>query len=492
MTPLSSVRSSHSEPRAHRPRAIRRASERSQRTRSQPRERLELRPQAGPQEAFFVSPADIVIYGGSAGGGKSWSLLLEPLRHINNPNFGAVIFRREHVQIWNEGGLWDESQKIYPLLGGTPNGEGYWTFPLGATVTFGHLALERNIYSYQGAQIPLICFDELTHFTSKQFWYMFSRNRSMCGVRPYIRATTNPEADSWVAKLIEWWIDWDTGLAIEERSGVVRWLCKDGDKIHWGDSREEMAARFPERGEHDFKSFTFIKAKLEDNQKLLEVDPAYRGNLLVLDQVERERLLNGNWKIRPAAGLYFKRAYFEPTTYLRPNPSEIEDIIRYWDLAATEPHAQNPDPDWAVGTLFAKLKSGRYIVLDVVRVRGGPNDIERTIKATAERDGRTIRIGIELEPGSSGKTVGYQFKTRVLAGYRVDLLAPVGNKVVRAGPFSSQCEARNVDVLEGPWNEAWFAETEQFPTGAHDDQVDSVSGAFNALSKGKAGSRASK
>jgi Terminase large subunit, T4likevirus-type, N-terminal len=142
--------------------------------------------------------ADIAIYGGAAGGGKTFAELLEPLRNIGNKDFGAVIFRRTTPQITNEGALWDESGKLYPMLGAKPNqNELFWRFPSGAIVSFAHLEHDKTVLNWQGSQIPLICFDELTHFTQKQFWYMVSRNRSMCGVRPYIRATCNPDADSW-------------------------------------------------------------------------------------------------------------------------------------------------------------------------------------------------------------------------------------------------------------------------------------------------------
>jgi hypothetical protein len=146
-------------------------------------------PQPGPQTQFLSTSADIAIYGGAAGGGKTFAELLEPLRHIGNKDFGAVIFRRTTPQITNEGALWDESGKLYPMLGAKPNqNELFWRFPSGATVSFAHLEHDKTVLNWQGSQIPLICFDELTHFTQKQFWYMVSRNRSMCGVRPYIGA----------------------------------------------------------------------------------------------------------------------------------------------------------------------------------------------------------------------------------------------------------------------------------------------------------------
>ena len=84
----------------------------------------------------------------------------------------------------------------------------------GGKIKFAHLQFDNTVYDWQGAQITLIGFDELTHFTAHQFFYMVSRNRSTCGVRPYIRATCNPDADSWVADFLAWWINPETGLPI--------------------------------------------------------------------------------------------------------------------------------------------------------------------------------------------------------------------------------------------------------------------------------------
>jgi len=268
-------------------------------------------PQKGPQEQFLASPADIAIYGGAAGGGKTWALLMEPLRHINNPGFGAVFFRRNTVQIRNEGGLWDESTKIYPNLAAKPSEHVLtWKFPSGAAITFAHLEHDKTVNGYQGSQIPLICFDELTHFSASQFWYMLSRNRSMCGVRPYVRATCNPDPTSWVAEFISWWIDQETGLAIPERAGVIRWFVRIGDEVKWAYTPEELADyRMPgDDGEMQPippKSATFIPARLTDNLALMAADPGYMANLLALPTVERERLLNGNWKVRSTEALVF-------------------------------------------------------------------------------------------------------------------------------------------------------------------------------------------
>lgn len=298
-----------------------------------------IRPQRGPQSAFLSSAADLVIYGGAAGGGKSFALLLEPLRHVRNPQFNAVIFRRTSVQVRNPGGLWDESMKLYPLLGGVPREYLLeWQFPSGATIKFAHMEHEKNRLDWQGSQLPLIAFDELTHFTRPQFTYMLSRNRSLCGVRPYMRATCNPVPDDdpiggWVHEFMGWYIG-DDGYALPDRSGIVRWFAVDNDELHWADSAAELHARYPGSAP---KSFTFILSSVFDNKILLDADPGYLANLMALPLVDRERLLGdgtrgGNWKIKPSAGKVFDRGWFE---IVAAAPAAGR-TVRFWDLAATE------------------------------------------------------------------------------------------------------------------------------------------------------------
>jgi hypothetical protein len=268
-----------------------------------------IEPQQGFQYDFLKSEADIVIGGGAAGVGKTYALLLEAVRNIGIKDFGGVIFRRTTPQIRNEGGLWDTSVRIYPLINGIPRESSLdWIFPNRVKIKFSHLEYESNVLDFQGSQIPFIGFDELTHFTKKMFFYMLSRNRSTCGIKPYIRATCNPDPDSWVAEFISWWIDQETGYPIPSRNGVLRYFIQDSDKIIWGDSKQDVVSRCP----HIFtlpefkdvnpddlvKSVTFIAGSIYGNKKLLDVNPAYLGNLLSLDENEQLRLLKGNWKIR--------------------------------------------------------------------------------------------------------------------------------------------------------------------------------------------------
>jgi len=197
-------------------------------------EQLILKPQAGAQERFLSSKADIAIYGGGAGSGKSWSLLLEPIRHMNNPTFGAVIFRRESKELTMEGGLISKAMSMYPHLGAVYRSQPApsFRFPSGARISFGHLNQENEVLAWQGSEICMIGFDEANHFSKYQTEYMLSRNRSTCGIKPYVRMTCNPDCDSWMANYLEWWIDQDTGYPIYERSGVLRYMIRvDGNIV---------------------------------------------------------------------------------------------------------------------------------------------------------------------------------------------------------------------------------------------------------------------
>ena len=242
-----------------------------------------LKPQHGPQEIFLGTSADIAIYGGAAGGGKTYALLLEGLRHISNPGFGAVIFRRQSIQITQEGGLWDSSFEAYAgIKGALPktSPRRHWRFKSGARINFAHIDGDKDLEKWQGSQIAMIGYDELTHFTKRQFFYMLSRNRSSCGVKPYIRATCNPDADSWVAEFISWWIDPNTGYPIAERSGKVRYMVRSNEILLWADTKNELVARGID--ENDIKSVTFIASTIEDNRILLQNDPGYLANLKAL------------------------------------------------------------------------------------------------------------------------------------------------------------------------------------------------------------------
>lgn len=445
------------------------------------------RPQKGKQEKFLACSADICIYGGAAGGGKSYALLLEPLRHIGNKQFAAVTFRRANPQILSPGGLWSESFNIYSLLGATPklSPKPMWVFPSGATITFSHLEMESTKYDWQGSQIPLIMFDELTHFSESVFFYMLSRNRSMCGVKPYIRATCNPDADSWVANFISWWIDQDSGYPIEERCGKIRWFIRRDEKVYWADRKQDLWEQFnltTDEEKAEPRSVSFINSTLQDNKLLMQRDPSYLATLKALPTVERERLLYGNWKIKQAAGLYFKRT--QVRNMLPCAPADVTSYVRAWDLAAS-PETEKGDPAYTAGVLMGKRADGSFVIIDVINQRLSASDVRALIKLTAEVDNAkygNVRVRLPQDPGQAGKDQAQSF-VRLLSGFSVRTEPVSGSKESRAEPVAAQWQAGNFDVVVGDWNESYFSQMESFPASKFKDMVDATSDAFSELER---------
>lgn len=449
-----------------------------------------VKPQPGPQTAFMATPANVCIYGGAAGGGKSFGLLMSALRYKNVPGFGCTIFRRNFNQIFSQGGLWDESMKLYQgIRGADPKfARGQWWFrnqngDIVSKVTFAHIERDEDVHKWQGSQICEIGFDELTHFSEKTFFYMLSRNRSTCGVEPFIRATCNPDADSWVAKFIEWWIDPDTGYPIPERSGKLRWFVRRDEILYWANTKQELWKQFdlntPEE-KAEPRSVTFIMSKLEDNQELLKVNPGYMANLKAMSVIERERLLHGNWKIKAAAGLFFKRS--QVGDYLSFVPDDVIEWVRCWDLAATE-KTENGDPAFTAGVLMGKRKNGRYIVADVVNKQMSASDVRQTIKHTAQQDiakYKRVKIRLPKDPGQAGKEQAESY-IKFLAGFNVVTVAETGSKEARAEPMAAQWQAGNFDVLTGAWNEEYLQQLENFPDSKFKDMVDASANAFTEL-----------
>lgn len=440
---------------------------------------FEIRPQKR-QEVFLSTSADIAIYGGAAGGGKSWSLLIEPLRHIQNKDFGAVIFRRTIPEITAEGGLWDEAGKLYQLLGSAPNeNDKQHTFPAGSRVTFAHMQRERDKYNWKSAQIPLIEFDQLETFSASQFFYMLSRNRSTSGVRPYIRASANPEP-GWLADFLAWWID-DEGWAIPERSGVIRWMVRENDETFWADSPDKLKA---DHFASTPKSVTFILSTIYDNQILLDKDPGYLANLQALDYVERQRLLGdgkrgGNWKVKPSAGKVFNRAWFEIVDAVPAGGQEL----RFWDLAATEKELAKGDPDYTASCKGKRINGITYI-LDATADQIDPARTDTHMKNTAAQDGKSVIVRFEQEGGASGKRDANHIVTN-LQGYDIRGVSPQGDKLVRAKPLAAQAYAGNVKLLRGAWNERWLNHMHGQPDLPHDDEMDAASGMYNELTEGE-------
>jgi predicted phage terminase large subunit-like protein len=167
-------------------------------------------------------------------------------------------------------------------------------------------------------------------------------------------------------------------------------------------------------------------------------------------------------------------------------PPPLATRVRAWDLAAGR--ADGADPDWTVGVRMGLSGEGRFVIDDIVRVRGDALAIERLIAETAARDGREVPVLLPQDPGQAGKAQ-VQYLARRLAGYQVVASPESGAKWVRAGPFAAQVSAGNVAIAPGPFVAPFLDELALFPDGPKDDQVDAAVRAFTHLATAPAPAR---
>lgn len=414
-------------------------------------------PNPGPQTRFLASTANEVLYGGAAGGGKSAASVALPLRWVNNGDFRCLFLRREAKYLSD---AIDKSTKLYPHFGArlVKSPKIIWTFPSGAQVWLNHCEHEKDVANYDSLEFHLVIFEELTHFTEPQYRGIRARIRGTDPTLPrFSRATSNPggPGHDWVFARFGAWLD--PKHHRPAKPGETRWYSGD-DEV--------------QRGAVDSLSRQFIPATLADNPY---VTSEYRAQLLDTDPVRRRQLLEGDWLAQPGKGMYFKRRWFPlldaaPTKNLGPR-------VRAWDLGATV------DGDWTVGVLMRKMLNGTYVVEHVARFRGTPADVDAQIKRTAETDGKATPIVLPQDPGQAGVAQVAAFR-RLLAGWTVHFARPTGDKVTRAGGYSTQCEGGNVSLVAGEWTNAYLDELEAFPESKWDDQVDASADAFNWLVRG--------
>jgi predicted phage terminase large subunit-like protein len=180
---------------------------------------------------------------------------------------------------------------------------------------------------------------------------------------------------------------------------------------------------------------------------------------------------------RPREGSLFK---VDRIAVLEAAPDLLSSrSVRAWDLAATSKDDGN-DPDWTVGLKLHREEGGRFVVMDVVRLRGSAWDVEQLLVDTAKRDGPSVVVALPQDPGSAGKVVASTYLA-LLAGFQVIISPETGSKVTRATPVAAQLEGGNLAIVRGDWNLAFTEELRDFPLGRKDDQVDALSRAFGRL-----------
>lgn len=185
-------------------------------------------------------------------------------------------------------------------------------------------------------------------------------------------------------------------------------------------------------------------------------------------------VFSGQYRQRPSppAGGFFKPDNIEIVDAL---PSEILKEVRAWDLASSE-----NEGDFTAGPRMVKGKDNIIYIVDMVHGQWGPDGVNRTIKQTAEMDGKKVVIRLPQDPGQAGKSQAKSFIT-MLAGFSVVVETVSGDKITRAQPFAAQVNVGNVKMLRGPWNKTLIDELRNFPNAKYDDQVDGLSDGYNYL-----------
>lgn len=224
--------------------------------------------------------------------------------------------------------------------------------------------------------------------------------------------------------------------------------------IGWTDPRsEDGELAFPER---------FSRVGVEDLKQRMR---SWGGAYAEAGQLDQLPI--------PRGGGAFKRQWFQFC-----EPADVPRggrVVRAWDLAASV----GPTADWTVGVKMRRVGPMVYVE-DVVRIQGTAHAVDEAIMGCARQDGPGVEIHLPQDPGQAGKAQR-SHHVAMLAGYIVRSSPETGAKTVRAMPLVSQAEGGNVMIVRSPWNGAYLAEIEAFPTGRNDDQVDASSRGFAAL-----------
>jgi len=439
---------------------------------------------------------------------NSDALLVDALQFAtgNHPQYGhlakhhrALLLRRSFVDLTRY--IIPRSQVLYPQAGGVWRASTRrWHFPSGATIELGACDNAENIHRFAGAAYNWIGFDELTHFTLGQYLFLLSRLRSAAGLPTYYRSASNPggPGHDWVLARFAPWLrgngkdpDYD-GPSGEECKPLFFYQNKEGEDL------------VVPKGTRLARGRSFIPATVHDNPFLANSE--YLANMNAMSLIDRLRIMHGDWLVKPAAGAFFKKKWFE-NKFVRERQLNAVVRLRYWDLAGTEEARAKEGTAWTAGVLLSGevVEWGadgtpivRVCVEDVKRGQWHPLGVLKAIDEALEQDQARdpdCYTYIERDPGQAGKFQSWFTTARAATlGHALRMVPPQGSKLTRARTPSAHVEQGLVTIFEAKWNKIFLEELEGFPEGLK-DQVDAFTGGFiqlMMLARSSSGGRAAK
>ena len=449
-------------------------------------EQVVIGPRSEKQAMYIQNEADVVVFGGGAGSGKSFLGAMDTLKYTDDPKFRALVVRRLTPQIHGPGGIFetfvDLHRKIYDKKLRVKKRDGILEYPNGGTISFRHCQYEDDKHSFQGWQLSMALIDEAQQLTQSQVIYIMSRLRSEAAMKPKMRMTCNPAGKGhWLTNWLEWYL-LPTGLPDPDRCGVMRYFTMRDNEMVWGDTAQEVKDKV--QGCSPL-SFTFINANVYDNPVLMERQPEYVAWLEGQDRETKEALLYGNWYVTKQQENYFRRAWCR----LVQDVPTYGNSARAFDLAGSLKDEVNKDPDYSATALMTKTKEGRYTIEHVDHIRARFHTVEEWIFKFHETDPDDVTYIIPVDAGSAGKAYASSLQKRLAEKGRACRLYPMSNKskLVRFRPMASVAQAGYIDVLNAPWNDFFFDEMEQFSGDGktHDDMLDAAVCAFWYLNQSR-------
>ena len=423
---------------------------------------------------------------------------------MDDPKANAIIFRRTTVQIKGLGGVFDTAYNMYqtlplPIRPKFKNQALEAIFPTGFKMKWGHLEHEKSKFNHQGLQYTFIGFDEGTQFEFSQIEYLMSRMRSESKYPSRMVISCNPDPDHKLCEMISWWLC-EEGYPIPERDGVLRWFIQQDGNYFWGDSAEELQARYGEKVKPI--SFSFVSSNIRDNPRMMESNPDYLAWLEGLNPIDKARLLDGNWKVRPSGSMYFRRDWCEAAECI-PLGSKM---IRAYDKAGTTPSDTNPKPDYTAGIGMAKSKDGYFYLFGnyhpkfkdedsniLGQFRKTVGDRDNIILLQAQQDGTDVTVIFPKDPSSAGKFEYLESSKKLTEkGFIVkpDPMPQNKSKMTRFAPFAAAAENGLIKIVTSTFDKQSLDHIlkmlerfsgERSSKTYKDDVPDAVATAYNAL-----------